>query len=115
MGHKVHPIGLRLGIHRKWKSNWYFDSKNYTKFLHLNFDIEKYFKGFLYFYPIKTLLVNCQIVKLASNQIFIFIFFYRLRRKYKRIKNNFWKTKRWQLNLKTFLINKKLEEIPFNY
>jgi len=95
MGHKAHPIGLRLGVHRKWKSNWYFDSKNYPKFLHLNFDIEKYFKGFLYFYPIKTLLVNCQIVKLPSNHIFIFIFFYRLRKRFKKIKNTLWKTKRW--------------------
>ena len=116
MGHKVHPIGLRLGIHRKWKSNWYFDSKNYSKFLHLNFDIEKYFKGFLYFYPIKTLLINCQIIKLPSNQIFIFIFFYRLRRKFKKIKNNFWKTKRWKYNLEKSLINKSNKEnIPFIY
>ena len=110
MGHKVHPIGLRLGIHRKWKSNWYFDSKNYSKFLHLNFDIEKYFKGFLYFYPIKTLLINCQIIKLPSNQIFIFIFFYRLRRKFKKIKNNFWKTKRWKYNLEKSLINKSKDK-----
>ena len=115
MGHKAHPIGLRLGVHRKWKSNWYFDSKNYPKFLHLNFDIEKYFKGFLYFYPIKTLLVNCQIVKLPSNHIFIFIFFYRLRKRFKKIKNTLWKTKRWKNNLKTYLINKNLEEIPFKY
>jgi hypothetical protein len=115
MGHKAHPIGLRLGIHRKWKSNWYFDSKNYTKFLHLNFDIEKYFKGILYFYPIKTILINCQIVKLPSNQIFIFVFFYRLRRRFKKIKNNLWKTKKWKYNLEKSLTNKQKEIIPFQY
>ena len=84
MGQKVHPIGLRLGIHRKWKSSWYFDSNNYTKFLHMNLDIEKFFKGLLYYYPIKTLLMNCQIIKLPSNHLYIFIFFYRLRRKKKK-------------------------------
>ena len=115
MGHKAHPIGLRLGVHRKWKSNWYFDSKNYPKFLHLNLDIEKYFKGFLYFYPIKTLLVNCQVIKLPSNHIFIFIFFYRLRKRFKKIKNTLWKTKRWKSNLKRFLINKNIEELPFKF
>ena len=115
MGHKAHPIGLRLGVHRKWKSNWYFDSKNYPKFLHLNLDIEKYFKGFLYFYPIKTLLVNCQVIKLPSNHIFIFIFFYRLRKRFKKIKNTLWKTKRWKNNLKKFLINKNIEELPFKF
>ena len=110
MGRKVHPIGFRLGIHRKWKSNWYFDSKNYTKFLHLNFDIEKFFKGVLYFYPIKTILVNCQLIKLSSNHIYIFIFYYRLRKKNKRIYYNFRKIIKWKSNLKKFLYKKNLEQ-----
>ncbi len=115
MGCKVHPIGLRLGIHRKWKSNWYFDSKNYTKFLHLNFDIEKYFKGFLYFYTSKSLLVNCQVIKLPSNQIFIFVFFYRLRKRLKKTKNSIWSIKYWKLNVKKLVINKHKEKLPFIY
>ena len=61
MGHKTNPIGLRLGIYRKWNSNWFVNSKNYPKFLHLNLNIEKFFQGFLYFYSIKTLLLNCQL------------------------------------------------------
>ena len=32
MGHKVNPIGLRLGIIRRWSSRWYSD-KDYTRLL----------------------------------------------------------------------------------
>ena len=28
MGQKVSPIGLRLGINKKWQSNWFADNKN---------------------------------------------------------------------------------------
>jgi small subunit ribosomal protein S3 len=33
MGHKVNPIGLRLGINRTWESRW-FAGKDYAKLLH---------------------------------------------------------------------------------
>ncbi len=33
MGHKINPIGLRLGITRTWDSRWYAD-KDYAKLLH---------------------------------------------------------------------------------
>ncbi|MPZ50931.1 MAG: 30S ribosomal protein S3 [Dehalococcoidia bacterium] len=33
MGHKVHPIGFRLGILYPWQSKWFAD-KNYTELLH---------------------------------------------------------------------------------
>jgi len=33
MGHKVNPIGLRLGINRTWDSRWYADN-GYAKMLH---------------------------------------------------------------------------------
>ena len=105
MGHKAHPIGLRLGIHRKWNSSWFFESKNYPKFIHLNLNIEKFFKGFLYFYGIKTLLLKTQLIKLASNQIFIFIFYYRFRRKLKKSKYKP-RLKKWKLNLEEFLREK---------
>ena len=32
MGQKTHPIGLRVGIHRKWASSWY----NYEKGFFVN-------------------------------------------------------------------------------
>lgn len=28
MGHKVHPLGLRLGITKKWKANWFSERKS---------------------------------------------------------------------------------------
>jgi small subunit ribosomal protein S3 len=33
MGHKVHPVGFRLGISSDWTSKWYADSRNYATFL----------------------------------------------------------------------------------
>lgn len=33
MGHKVHPIGFRLGVIKGWQSRWYSD-KQYTELLH---------------------------------------------------------------------------------
>lgn len=109
MGHKAHPIGLRLGIHRNWKSNWFFQSKNYTKFMHLNLDIEKFFEGFLYFYGIKSLLLNCQIVKMPSNRLFVFVYYYRFRKKTTK-RNYSWKTKLWKTSLEKHF-NKKNAQI----
>lgn len=44
MGQKVHPYGLRLGIVKGWKSQWFADKKTYTDFLHEDFKIRKYIK-----------------------------------------------------------------------
>jgi small subunit ribosomal protein S3 len=33
MGHKVNPVGFRLGVYRNWEARWYAD-KEYTKLLH---------------------------------------------------------------------------------
>ena len=40
MGHKVNPIGLRLGINRTWDSRWYADS-GYGDMLHDDLEIRK--------------------------------------------------------------------------
>ena len=32
MGHKVHPIGLRLGLHQEWQARWYA-GQNYAQYL----------------------------------------------------------------------------------
>jgi small subunit ribosomal protein S3 len=40
MGHKVHPIGFRLGILYGWQSKWYAD-KNYRELLHEDLDIRR--------------------------------------------------------------------------
>jgi small subunit ribosomal protein S3 len=40
MGHKVNPIGLRLGINRTWDSRWFADG-NYADKLHEDLEIRK--------------------------------------------------------------------------
>ncbi|PTW61576.1 SSU ribosomal protein S3P [Breoghania corrubedonensis] len=42
MGHKVNPIGLRLGINRTWDSRWYADKSEYGSMLHEDFRIRDY-------------------------------------------------------------------------
>ena len=34
MGHKVNPVGLRVGINRTWDSRWYADTGEYGRLLH---------------------------------------------------------------------------------
>ena len=33
MGHKVHPIGIRLGISRDWNSKWYANKRDFAGYL----------------------------------------------------------------------------------
>lgn len=41
MGHKINPIGFRLGINRTWDSRWYADA-NYAEMLHEDIKIRKF-------------------------------------------------------------------------
>ena len=41
MGHKINPIGFRLGINRTWDSRWYAD-QNYATQLHEDLKIRKF-------------------------------------------------------------------------
>ena len=43
MGHKVNPIGLRLGINRTWDSRWFADG-SYADQLHQDLEIRKILK-----------------------------------------------------------------------
>lgn len=43
MGHKVNPIGLRLGINRTWDSRWYADS-NFSDQLHEDLRIREFLR-----------------------------------------------------------------------
>ena len=43
MGHKVNPIGLRLGINRTWDSRW-FAVKTYADLLHQDLRVRSYLK-----------------------------------------------------------------------
>ncbi|WP_321339742.1 30S ribosomal protein S3 [Breoghania sp.] len=47
MGHKVNPIGLRLGINRTWDSRWYADKSEYGSLLHEDFAIREYLQDAL--------------------------------------------------------------------
>lgn len=86
MGQKINPIGFRLGIFRKWKYNWFLEKKKYTDFLHLNFEITRYFRGVFRNNNVRTLIVDCFISKISFSKIYIFVLFYRLRRKKKKFK-----------------------------
>jgi len=44
MGHKINPIGLRLGITRTWDSRWYAD-KDYAKLLHDDIKLRNHLRG----------------------------------------------------------------------
>ena len=44
MGHKVHPIGMRLGIIKDWTSTWYASSKDYASFLRTDMAVRAYLR-----------------------------------------------------------------------
>src|SRR6516225_2321031 len=44
MGHKVNPIGLRLGINRTWDSRWYAGS-DYAKLLHDDLELRGHLRS----------------------------------------------------------------------
>jgi small subunit ribosomal protein S3 len=39
MGHKVNPVGLRVGINRTWDSRWFADGGEYARLLHEDRDV----------------------------------------------------------------------------
>ena len=42
MGHKVNPVGMRLGINRTWDSRWFAGRGEYSKLLHEDIAIRKH-------------------------------------------------------------------------
>jgi len=42
MGHKVNPVGLRVGINRTWDSRWYAGRAEYGRLLHEDMAIRKH-------------------------------------------------------------------------
>ena len=47
MGHKVNPIGMRLGINRTWDSRWYAQRGEYGRLLHEDMKIRAYLRSHL--------------------------------------------------------------------
>jgi len=41
VGHKVNPVGFRVGIFKDWQSRWYASKKDYANFLKEDFSIRK--------------------------------------------------------------------------
>ena len=44
MGHKVHPLGFRLGYIKEWRSHWYSRKKGFADMLHEDIKIRDYMK-----------------------------------------------------------------------
>lgn len=42
MGHKVHPIGIRLGVVKKHNANWYASPKQYAEFLLADLQVREF-------------------------------------------------------------------------
>jgi small subunit ribosomal protein S3 len=42
MGHKVNPVGFRIGINRDWNSRWYANNQDYASFLQEDLKIRKF-------------------------------------------------------------------------
>ncbi len=45
MGHKVNPIGIRLGISRDWNSKWYAGRKEFAGYLIADLKVREYLKS----------------------------------------------------------------------
>ncbi len=44
MGHKVHPIGIRLGIVKDWSSKWFTSSRQFPEYLHTDMKVRDFIK-----------------------------------------------------------------------
>lgn len=45
MGQKVNPIGFRIGVTENWRSRWYANKQNYSRYLYEDQHIRKHIKG----------------------------------------------------------------------
>lgn len=45
MGHKVHPVGMRLGLTEDWRSRWFADKKTFGQFVVEDQKIRKFIKA----------------------------------------------------------------------
>jgi small subunit ribosomal protein S3 len=45
MGHKVNPIGLRVGINRTWDSRWYASDTDYAAMLHEDIKLRSHLRS----------------------------------------------------------------------
>ncbi len=58
MGHKVNPIGLRLGINRNWESRWFPTRKKASEFVAEDNTLRKFIKKRLFYAGISNILIE---------------------------------------------------------
>lgn len=68
MGQKTHPLGIRLGINKTWKSNWIASGDNFKKFLHEDVYIRRFLEN-----KLKNEGVADTVIERNANQIIITI------------------------------------------
>lgn len=64
MGHKVNPIGLRLGINRNWESRWFPDFKTAPESLGEDYKIRTYLKKELYYAGVANIIIERTVKRL---------------------------------------------------
>lgn len=74
MNQKVIPISLRLNKNKNWSSKWIVDTKEYSKFFHIDFNIRKYIQNVFNYKNLKLIKL---IINKTSNNLNIIIFFYK--------------------------------------
>ena len=45
MGHKVNPVGMRIGVNKNWNSRWYANDNEYHVFLNQDIKARKYLEA----------------------------------------------------------------------
>jgi len=58
MGHKVNPVGFRLGINRNWESRWYPNFKNAPANLGEDHKIRTFLKKELYYAGVNNIIIE---------------------------------------------------------
>ena len=64
MGHKVNPIGLRLGINRNWESRWFPNFKTAAADLGEDHKIRTYLKKELYYAGVANIIIERTVKRL---------------------------------------------------
>lgn len=122
MGQKTHPIGLRVGIHRKWNTTWFSEGSAYKSSFFAQYQVEQFFKSFFYFYSStknswtkRVWLVDLKWFRSGLSQMYIFIFFYKFRTRKRKphIRRKFNKFKVWN-SFKKYLKLKLMRNKKFN-
>lgn len=88
MGQKIHPIGFRVGVSRKWNSSWFASDLEWKKLFFYQREVENFFRFLFHYYSYtkiskrkRVLLFDVKLFKYSLQKIFIFVFFYKLRTK----------------------------------